>query len=327
MDMMPAEWEPHALTVMAWPTETRRDELWGEQLSAARRAHAEVARTVCRFEPVLMVADPSDVDSAGRMCGDDIEVWAAPIDDSWLRDSGPIFVRGDDGSRRGVCFGFNAWGEDFSSWARDAEIASLICEHLGIEAVDATDFVLEGGSIAVDGTGFAATTERCLLNDNRGVGRTRQSVEAVLADRLGISKLVWLTDAIVEDDGTDGHVDNVVAFAPGGRALVQGCADRDNPNNVVAEQNRAALAAASMEVIEISHLPYASVGGALHPVPYANFYLCNGGVIVPTVDGGEAAMLDLIGDCFGDRDVAPVPGEILAFGGGGVHCITQQVIS
>ena len=322
---MPAEWHRHAATLIAWPTETRRDSLWGDLLEPARDTHASLAAAVSRFEPVVMVADPASADDAARRCGSDVEVVALPIDDSWIRDSGPIFVHDHGGEVWGTCFGFNAWGQAFPPWDRDAAVAPLICDHLGIRWHDATDFVLEGGSLAVDGVGLGVTTERCLLNQNRGHGRTKAGVGDVLRQRLGIDRLVWLPDGIAEDDGTDGHVDNVATFTGVGHVMVQGCDDSRNPNHTIAAQNRERLEEAGVEVTTIPVLPYATVAGSAVPVPYGNFYICNGAVIVPTVDGGDVAMLDLIGEQLGDREVVPHPGEVLAFGGGGVHCITQQV--
>jgi agmatine deiminase len=323
---MPAEWEPHELTVMGWPTEIRRRDLWHDQLGVARSVHATVAAAIARFEPVLVVAHPDDVDHATRACGDEVEVVGVEVDDSWLRDSGPIFVRGDDGARRGVDFGFNAWGEAFEPYDADQRAAAALLELLDVDRVDATDFVLEGGSIAVDGAGLLVTTERCLLNPNRNPHLDRQGIEQRLRDHLGLDRIVWLVDGLAEDDGTDGHVDNVVAFVAPGRALLQGCDDPANPNHAVAADNRRRLERAGVDVVEIPSLPYALVEGARVPVPYVNLYVCNGAVVVPTVDGGERAVLDLIGEQLPDREVVAVPGEVLAYGGGGVHCITQQVI-
>lgn len=323
---LPAEWESHDRTVMGWPTRSRVDQLWGDQLEAARDVHATVAATIARFEPVLMVADPADADDAARRCGEGVEVLAVPIDDSWLRDSGPVLVRRADGTRAGVHFGFNAWGEAFTPYDADQQVAAAILEHLGIDRIDATDFVLEGGSIAVDGTGTLVTTERCLLHPNRNPHLDRAGIEDRLRRYLGVERIVWVADGIVEDEGTDGHVDNVVAFVAAGRAIVQGCADPANPNHHAALDRRRRLDDAGIEIVEIEALPYTTVAGQTLPVPYVNFYVCNGAVMVPTVDGGESRWLDRIGECFGDREVVALPGEVLAFGGGGVHCITQQVI-
>jgi agmatine deiminase len=187
--------------------------------------------------------------------------------------------------------------------------------------------VLEGGSIAVDGSGTLVTTERCLLHPNRNPNLTRARIEQTLGTALGVDRIVWLADAIAEDDGTDGHVDNVVAFSAPGRVLLQGCADRDNPNHAIATDNRKRLDAAGIDVVEVPELPYARVGSSrLLPVPYVNLYALNGAVLVPTA-GAETddAMLALIAAQYPGREVIAVPGAVLAHGGGGVHCITMQV--
>jgi agmatine deiminase len=187
--------------------------------------------------------------------------------------------------------------------------------------------VLEGGSIAVDGSGTLVTTERCLLNPNRNPGMTRGDIERMLCAALGVDRVVWLADAIAEDDGTDGHVDNVVAFTAPGRVLLQGCADPDNPNHAIAADNRKRLDAADIDVVELPHLPYARVGASrLLPVPYANVYALNGAVLVPTTGAAtDADALAIVAEEYPGREVIEAPGAVLAHGGGGVHCITMQV--
>jgi agmatine deiminase len=343
---MPAETDRHERTLLAWPTQVRRRDLWGDALEAARNDTALIASTIAHFEPVLLIADPGEADDARGRVSADVEVVALPIDDSWLRDSGPIFVFTADGERRGKHFGFNGWGNKFAPIAHDQQIGARISEHLGIP-YDDVPMVLEGGSIAVDGNGLLVTTERCLLNPNRNPGLSRAEIEAVLSTHLGASRVVWLADGIAEDDGTDGHVDNVVAFFAPGRALLQGCDDVRNPNHAIAADNRQRLEAAGIDVVEVPHLPYTTASAAAGsvrgpagsslvagepkrlgevPVPYVNVYACNGAVIVPTA-GTERDddMLTLIGNCYPTRDVIAVPGAVLAYGGGGVHCITQQV--
>lgn len=322
---MPAEWEPHERTVMGWPTRTRVDQLWHDQLDAARSVHALVATAIAAREPVLVLADPDDVDDARHRCGTEVEVLAVDLDDSWLRDTGPLVVHDHAGERLGVHFGFNGWGRKFSPCDADREVGAALLDHLSISRIDATDLVLEGGSIAVDGAGLLVTTERCLLNPNRNPNVSRAEIEARLSHHLGATRFIWLADGIAEDDGTDGHVDNVVAAVGRGSVLLQGCDVEANPNSAIARDNHRRLDAAEIEVAEIGELPYATVGGRSVPVPYANFYVGNGAIYVPTVDGGKARWLDLIGEQFGDRDVVPLPGEVLAYGGGGIHCITQQV--
>jgi agmatine deiminase len=321
---MPAETDRHERTLIAWPTTTRQRDLWGDRLEAARDDYATIASTIAAYEPVLLVADPADVHTVSPRVSDEVEIVGLPIDDSWLRDSGPIFTTGAPGTRRAVHFRFNAWGGKFTPFDRDAAIGGLLAEHLGVPHDDAP-FVLEGGAIAVDGAGLLVTTERCLLNPNRNPQLSRAEIEAGLHTYLGTDRIVWLADAIAEDDGTDGHVDNVVAFFGPGRALLQGCDDPTNPNHAIAADNRARLVAAGVEVVEVPHLPYTTIGGERWPVPYGNVYACNGAVIVPTTGAArDDEMLALIGDCYPGRDTIAVPGALLAYGGGGVHCITQQ---
>jgi agmatine deiminase len=320
---MPAEWSPHERTIMCWPA---RDAMWGPRFGQAEEVHAEVANAIAAFEPVLMAADPRHAETARRLCGTGVEVVEIPIDDSWARDSGPIFVRDEDGGRAGVQFGFNSWGGKFLPYDDDAVFATRVLERLGEARRDATHFVLEGGSIAVDGEGTLVTTEQCLFEEHRNPALSREEIEAELRAQLGAERVVWLGLGLVEDDDTDGHVDNVCAFVAPGRVVLQTVTDEANPNFAPAQENLRRLRAAGLDVVELPWLPYAP--GAEPPVvvPYTNFYICNGGVIVPTRgEEADAEALALIGSLFPGREVVPVPGETLALGGGGVHCITQQV--
>jgi agmatine deiminase len=325
---MPAETARHERTLMAWPTVgIAAIGLWGDAgLSGARSVYTEIARVITRHEPVTMVAAPTDAEAAATELGPTIEVVALPIDDSWIRDTGPIVVVADDGTRHALHFRFNAWGEKWEPWDADAAVGAAIATRLGL-AVHEVPMVLEGGSIAVDGAGTLVTTERCLLNPNRNPQMTRAEIAHTLQAGFGVDHIVWLTDAIAEDEGTDGHVDNAVAFTGPGQALLQGCADPDNPNRAIATDNRKRLEAAGIAVTEIPVLPYARfASGRSFPVPYVNLYALNGAVLVPTADDpADAEMLGIIAEQYPGREVVPVPGAVLAHGGGGVHCITQQI--
>ena len=251
-----------------------------------------------------------------------------PLDDSWARDSGPIFVisRSHPPRRAGVHFGFNAWGGRFAPYADDAEFGARILEHLGEERIDARPFVLEGGAIAVDGAGTLVTTEQCLLNPNRNPQLGREDIEARLREHLGVERVVWLGLGLVEDGDTDGHVDNVCAFLGPGRALLQTVADEADPNFAATRENADRLRAAGIEVVELDVLPRVESDDGHVVVPYTNFYVCNGALVVP-VTGAETdeAALALLERLYPGRKAVPVPGATLAHGGGGVHCITQQV--
>ena len=217
---MPAEWSPHAATLMAWPLLA---DYWEGRADDARREWAGVARAVASSEPVIMVCNPGDEASVRDHCGDTVEVLPIPIDDSWMRDSGPIFVRDDAGEVAAVSFRFNAWGERFPSWVNDDAMPAAVAAHLGVRLFEAP-FVLEGGSILVDGEGTLLTTEMCLLNPNRNPDLTKDEIERGLRDYLGVDTVVWLPYGMAGDVGpvaTDGHVDGVAAYvAPGRVALL-----------------------------------------------------------------------------------------------------------
>ncbi len=318
----PAEWEPHERTLMGWPC---RLELWGETIEQARADYAQVANAIAAFEPVTMIANPGeDAVRARAACGEGVEIVELPLDDSWLRDCGPIYVYGEDGRRIAVHFRFNAWGGKFPPWDRDARVGSLIAAHLGDE-VRPAPFVLEGGSILTDGDGTLLTTEQCLLNPNRNPSLSREQIEQSLRHHLGVGRIVWLGQGLVEDRDTDGHVDLIASFTRPGQVLLQ-TVEPGNPNYEHCQENRDRLRAASLEVLELPYLPYVVVAHETIAAGYLNFYLCNGAVIAP-VSGAptDAEALAIIDKAYPDREIVPVPGAVLAYGGGGPHCITQQV--
>ena len=306
---MPPEFDPHERTLIAWPC---REALWGGELAEARRETAAVANAVAAFEPVLMVCRPGHGAEARAALSAGVEVWEAPIDDSWLRDSGPIFL--EDGS--GIQFGFNAWGGRFPPWDDDATIAGRLCDHLG-RPWERSELILEGGAIAVDGTGTLLTTEECLLNPNRNPRWTRAQIEDEVRARLGVERIVWLPYGLAEDRDTDGHVDLVAAFAGPGRVAVLAVED-GNPNAGRLAANRSVLREAGLEVVDVPGLVYAGET-AISPL---NLYVCNGGVVM---SDASAEALDAVARAFPDREVVGVPARVLALGGGGPHCITQQV--
>ncbi len=320
----PAEWEPHDHTIMGWPC---REALWGETLAQARAAYAGVANAIAAFEPVVMIANAGEQAAQARsQCAAGVEIVELPLDDSWLRDCGPIYTFGDDGSRVAVHFAFNAWGERFLPYDRDAAVGALIAEHLG-DSVREADLVLEGGSILTDGAGTLLTTEQCLLHPNRNPGLGREEIEAALGAHLGVERFVWLGQGLVEDRDTDGHVDLIAAFTRPGRVLLQS-APASNPNHEHTEANARRLRDAGIDVVAMELLPYAEVAGEPVAVSYMNFYIANGAVIVPVTgedpDADEQAMAVIAAE-FPGREVVTVAGSVLAYGGGGPHCITQQV--
>jgi len=281
---MPAEWVEHERTMIAWPV---RADLWGSELAAAKLTHANVVGAVARFEPVTVVANVGAGREAAEACGTGhthaVDVIEEPIDDSWLRDSGPIVVRDASGERIAVDFRFNGWGGKYQPFDKDDAIGARLSERLGIPCHDVS-MVLEGGAITVDGAGTLVTTEQCLLHPTRNPSLDRAEIEATLCEWLGAERVVWLASGLVEDRDTDGHVDNLCAFIAPGVALTQGTADATNPNAPILADNRARLVAAGIETVSVDVLPYDTIGGRTVVVPPLNLSFVNGGVIVPVAD-------------------------------------------
>lgn len=308
---------------MEWPTATRR-ELWADRFDEAQADYAAVANAVAAFEPVVMVCDPDQQGEARRRCSDGVEILPIPIDDSWMRDNGPIFVRDAAGRVALVHFGFNSWGEKFAPWDRDAEVPRHLASHLGMRRYRAP-FVLEGGSFFVDGEGTLLTTEQCLLNPNRNPTMTRKQIEQGLRDHLGVETIVWLGLGHSSDRDTDGHIDGIVIYVAPATVALLVPEDPDDPDHASGRDNLERLRGArdakgrSFDVIAFQTRP-AGV------VPYLNVYLPNGGAIVPVAERPEDEQaLEQIEKLFPEREIVAVPGNCLTFGGGGPHCITQQL--
>jgi len=329
---MPAEFEPHERCLIAWPTRTRA--YWGEHYLLAQQTYAAVARAVARFEPVTVLARPGEGAEARSYCGsDDIDVVELPLDDSWIRDSGPNVVRQPDGARALADFAFNSWGERYLPYDDDARIGERLAEHLGLPRY-ATPMVLEGGSITVDGEGTLITTESCLLHPSRNPGMTRDEIEAELQEYLGVEKVIWLKSGLGldEDPDTDGHVDGVAAFVGPARVLLHMVRDPRHPDYENLAENRRRLETTDalgrpLEVVELD-LRSAPVrlGGKDLVETYVNFYQANGGVVVPTAGtADDLPALDRLRELLPGRTVVGVPCPVVGYGGGGIHCITQQV--
>ncbi len=326
---MPGEFAPHERTVLCFPC---RDEIYaGSLLAEAQQAHAELARTVARFEPVTMIAKPGAGEHAAELCGGGVDVVELPIDDSWFRDTGPIYVL-DSQRRVALDWTFNSWGEKFAPWADDAAIAQRFADHEAHETKH-VEMVFEGGSITVDGAGTVATTVQCLMHPNRNPGMTQRDIEAQLREHLGVSVVLWLPHGLALDDDTDGHVDNVAAFARPGLLVVQGCDDSDEADWLRMDVNRRVAKGAidgrgePIEVVEVPVLPFIEHDGRRAAVPYLNYYVGNGVVVVPVCGhAADADMVAIIAEQYPGRETIPLDvGRILAIGGGGIHCITQQV--
>ena len=327
----PAEWEPHAATWLAWP---HNPETWPGRLEYAQDAFAVFVRELVAREPVRLLVNDLESELAARVLlgaeGVDVERVAfhrVRTNDSWLRDSGPVFLVRDDETAL-ADFGFDAWGRKYPPWELDDAVPRAIEEITGLPRFEA-GFVLEGGSVEGDGRGTILTTESCLLNRNREPGRSREQMEQRLSAWLGAREVVWLAEGI-EGDDTDGHIDDLARFvAPGTVAAVT--AEEGHPDQAVLAENLARLRAArdaDGKPLAISTLPSPpplELAGIRCPASYANFLLVNGAVLVPTFAAPQdQRALAVVGELLPERDVVAVPARGLVLGLGALHCLSQQ---
>jgi len=323
---MPAEWGPHTGSFVSWPC---KESTWREHFKEVKKSYTEVIKAINRFEPVTVLATSSTIGEARAALGSDIEIIEIELDDSWVRDNGPIFVRNEDDQVALVNFKFNSWGGKFPPFDADNLVPIRLSDHLKMRRYDAP-MVLEGGSISVDGGGTLLATRQCLLNPNRNPEMTREQIERTLGDYLGIRKVIWLNQGIV-GDLTDGHVDGIACFTRPRTVLIAHTNDKSDPNYNVLKENLALLQSAtdskgrSIEIIRLDQARPIDVGGSMITPDYPNHFIVNGGVIVPTYGIPEDRIaIETLETVYPDREIVGVFGGYLEIGGGGVHCITQQ---
>ncbi|MEM7562177.1 MAG: agmatine deiminase family protein [Pseudomonadota bacterium] len=328
--VMPAEWARHTATWMAWPT----IHVQWENQSAVEQAYADVANAIARFEPVVMLVDTGQIEVAEKLCSDNVTVLANPADDSWMRDTGPSFIKHPEtGKIAGVDWRFNCWGGYTPEYQLDAQMAIRILDHLDMEAYHSS-LVLEGGAIHVDGEGTLVTTESVVLNANRNWGMDHAQAEAELCRATGAQKVIWLPG---DPDGettdmTDGHVDGIMCFVEPGVVLFERDVSSEGIYARLEQENRRALELATdakgrkFEIIDIE-VDHSAICNEdeLFCSSYINFYLPNGGLVMPNYGvAADQQVKELLAGVFPDREIAGVDINAIAPGGGGIHCITQQ---
>jgi agmatine deiminase len=346
---MPAEFEPHAGTWMLWP---ERPDNWRSSGQPAQRAFTAVATAIAGFEPVTVGASAAQYSSARAQLPEAIRVVELSSDDAWMRDVGPTCVVDASGEVRGVDWQFNAWGGAegglYSAWDKDQQVARKVLEVEGLDVYPAP-LVLEGGAIHVDGEGTVLVTEQCLLNPNRNPQLTRAEIESYLRQYLGVTTVVWLGDGVINDE-TDGHVDNLACFARPGEICLTWTDNRRDPQWRVSNDALQRLMAArdargrrfkvhklpspgplKMTVAEASGVQLRAGAKPRRArerlaASYANFYVANGGIVVPLLDSRrDAEAIAVLKRVFRGRQVVGVPAREILLGGGNIHCITQQI--
>ncbi|CAG7879019.1 unnamed protein product [Brassica rapa] len=357
---MPAEWEPHAQTWIGWP---ERQDNWRHNALPAQRVFVDVAKAISKFEPVTVCASPSQWENARKQLPEDIRVVEMSMNDSWFRDSGPTFVvrkrplklSAINRNIAGIDWNFNAWGgaEDgcYNDWTHDLLVSKKI---LAVERIPRFQhsMILEGGSIHVDGEGTCLATEECLLNKNRNPHMSKQQIEEELKRYLGVKTFIWLPRGLYGDDDTNGHIDNMCCFAKPGVVLLSWTDDETDPQY---ERSVEALSVFSstvdargrkIQVVKL-HVPgplymteeeafgIVQEGGEAKPriagtrlaASYVNFYIANGGIIVPRFGDAkrDEDAIRVLSETYPHHSVVGIENaREIVLAGGNIHCITQQ---
>ncbi|HWH17857.1 MAG TPA: agmatine deiminase family protein, partial [Allosphingosinicella sp.] len=315
----PPEWAEHEWVWIGFPSHA---ELWLEDIGPAREeviAFARAVRAEGRGERVILVAaDDEAAASARELAGPGIEVVKEPFGDIWLRDTGPIILKGG-GRRTASSFGFNGWGGKYELEGDDT-VGLGLATAAGF-ATHSHDWILEGGAIDVDGTGLAVTTEQCLLNPNRNPGLSREEIETRLRADLGIERLLWLGEGLLGDH-TDGHVDNLARFVGEGRIAIPAAGGEDDPNAAVYADAKARAEAFGLEVVGVPSPGRITRDGEIIPASYMNFYIGNTAVVVPLYGApNDDAAVEAIGALFPGRKAVGLRADHVLTGGGSFHCI------
>jgi agmatine deiminase len=337
---MPAEWEPHRATWISWP---HHEPDWPGKLGAIPWVYAEIARAIAPHEPLEILCHNDAVLESARLAldahdvrSDRIRLHLVPTDRVWLRDSAPTGTIDERGGVVLVNWAFNGWAK-YPNWTHDAEAGGAIAGITGLPRVeplrpDGERLVLEGGGIDVNGNGLMLVTEEWLLSDVqvRNPGMTRDDYERAFARWLEVTRTIWLGEGCVGDD-THGHIDDVARFVSADTLVIAVEDDPADENHARSIDNLRRLELASRTVslpLRIVKLPFPRpviMNGERLPASYANFYIANGVVLVPTFnDPNDRAALNVLADLLPSHRVVGIHAVDLVWGLGTLHCLTQQ---
>lgn len=348
---MPGEFEEHKQCWMIWP---ERTDNWRMGAKPAQKAFVQVAEAISEFEPVTMAVSRRQYSNAREKLPAHIRVVEISSNDAWMRDSGATFVKNDrTGEVRGVDWEFNAWGGLvdglYFPWDQDDKVAQKMCEIESVDTYRTNGFVLEGGSIHVDGEGTCIVTEACLLHESRNPHMTKEEIENQLKEYLNLEKIIWLPEGICLDE-TNEHVDNILHYIAPGKVVLAWTEDKNDPQyNMSAEayevlSNTTDAKGRKLEIFKL-HIPTEilitseeadgvdAVDGTLprqegdrQAASYANFYIANGAVILPVFNDEkfDKLAIETLQKALPDRKIVPIYAREIILGGGNIHCITQQ---
>ncbi len=331
---MPIEGHPQDRLWLAWPTtgytlgDTEAD------AEEARTTWAAVANEASEFQPVTVVVHPGDEPVARRYLSGEISLLTAPLNDAWMRDIGPSFVIGDDGTLGAVNFVFNGWGgQEWARWDNDQHIGRIVAEAAGAVRVD-SELVNEGGGIQVDGTGRVVLTETVQLDPGRNPGYTKARVEAELARTIGTTSALWLPRGLTRDHdtfGTRGHSDILAVFPTPDALLMHRQGAASHPDHEVARINREVAerylsdASAGFEIVDLPAPDALRDDEGYVDYSYINHVVINGAVLACAFeDPADDRALGILREFYPGREVIGIDARPLFARGGGIHCITQQ---
>ena len=350
---MPGEFEKHKGTYMIWP---ERTDNWRLGAKPAQKVFTEVANTIAKYEPMTMVVSHSQYSNARNMLDPAVRVVEMSNDDSWMRDCGATFLIDDKGGLRAVDWAFNAWGGLvdglYFPWDKDDAIARKMCELEGADSYRLNDFILEGGSIHVDGEGTCLTCAETLLRPESGrnvPNMTKEEIEKTLCDYLGCTKVLWVPEGIYNDE-TNGHIDNICNFVRPGEVVLAWTDDESDPQYEISKKALEYLESetdAKGRKLKV-HKLYTpkpilitkeesegvdAVDGTLPrqegdrlAASYVNYYTGNGFVALPVFDDpNDKKAVELLKSLYPDRKIETIYAREILLGGGNIHCITQQV--
>ena len=346
---MPGEFEPQDHVYMIWP---ERPDNWRNGAKPAQKVFTDVAVAIAKHTPVTMLVNNTQYANARARLPGHIRVVELSSDDSWVRDCGPTFVINDATHEvRAVDWEFNAWGGLvdglYFPWANDDILTQKLCDMDGIDSYRTEGFVLEGGSIHVDGEGTLLTTEMCLLSEGRNPDKSKEEIEAILKEYLNLEKIIWIKDGI-DPAETNGHVDDVACFIRPGEVACIWTEDPSNPFYEAAQAAYKTLSEATdakgrklkvhklcltkepcylkgADTIDTATGAIPREEGEISIASYMNFLITNGAIILPQYgDENDALAVEQVQAMFPDYVIEPVRTEEVAYGGGNIHCITQQ---
>lgn len=346
---MPAEFSPHYGCILIFP---ERSDSWQYGAYAARKAFVKICTAIAESEKVTVCASEKQYENARRMLPDNIRVVEMSSNDSWARDYAPTFVT-DGKEIRGINWRFNAWGGLYDGlyfpWDKDDKMARKLCDLYDKDMYDAGDFVLEGGSIHVDGEGTCITTEACLLSSGRNPDLTKEEIEEKLKEYLGVEKVIWIKRGIYNDE-TNEHVDNICAFVKPSEVVL---AWTDNENDPQYEMSRSCynilsnstdakgrklkihklylpepvrITAEECEGLDTMDFEPTRQPNERLAASYVNFYISNSAIVMPFFnDPADEKAKALLEKLFPERKIVGIYARDILIGGGNIHCITQQI--